>query len=191
MAKKSPGKKFEESIEESCNKENIFYDRKRDVYLPPELRGQIPLPKNKYDCFIFAEKHLFPLELKSSGQKSVSILNADGTPNEKIIKEYQIKSLVNATAFGNIIPGLIFNFREFDNCTYFVYILDFIKYRDVLQGKSENCFKCKINKSSISIDVCDEIGLQIKNNLKRTNYHYFISDFIQNAIKKYGGSDLQ
>ncbi len=164
---KSPGKKFEHNIEESCNKTGIFYDRKRDIYIPPELRGKMPLPKQKYDCLIFSEGWLFPLELKSNGQKSIAVFD------EKIIKEYQIESLIDATNYKYVIPGFLFNFRNCDNYTVFLHINDFVEFRK------------KQERKSIPINYCKEKGIEINNHLKRTNYFYNIEKFVNEAKEKY------
>lgn len=161
----NPGKVFEAHIEKSCTKQNIFFDRIKDVYIPPDLRTKIRVPRNKYDCYLFKDGWLFPCELKSSGQKSISF-------DEKIIKQHQIDSLLKATTYDdNIIPGFLFNFREYGNQTFFVHILDFIKFKD------------NTDKKSISLDVCSKIGLEINSELKKVHYQYDIAQFIDRAIK--------
>lgn len=167
MVKKPPGKKFENNFKDSAKKEGVFFHRINDVFIPFEYRSVIKVVKNKYDNFIFSEGHLFPLELKSTAQKSFSF-------DEKIIKQHQIDNLLEAEQYDGIMPGFVFNFRESDNFTVFVHIQDFIKY------------KLNTNRKSIPIDFCKEEGVEIKSELKRTNYHYFIGDFIRLAIEKCG-----
>lgn len=168
MSKINPGKQFELDLEKSCVKQNIFFDRIKDVFIPPELRDKIRVPKNKFDNYIFKNGWLFPCELKSTGQKSISF-------DEKIIKEHQIDNLYKTTQYNDqIISGFIMNFRNYDNQTYFIHILDFIE------------FKNSTDKKSISLDVCSKVGTKINNQIKKVHYHYDILEFISKAIHKYG-----
>lgn len=163
----NPGKDFEADLEKSCIKQHVFYDRIKDVFIPPDLRSKIFVTKNKYDNYLFKDGWLFSCELKSSGQKSVSF-------DEKIIKQHQIDNLLKATTYNeNIISGFIFNFRSYSNQTYFVHILDFLE------------FKNSTDRKSISLDICSEIGVRINNQIKKVHYHYDILEFIEEAIKKY------
>ena len=167
---KNPGKKFEDNIKQSCNKKDIFFYRIKDVYIPyhipQKLRQQIKVPINEYDNFIFGKGHLFPCELKSTGQKSFSF-------DEKIIKNHQINNLLKASQYEQIIPGFIFNFRNYENKTYFIHINDFVD------------FKNKAERKSIPMDICEEFGIEIENEIKKTNYFYYIEEFINKAIEKY------
>lgn len=172
------GKKFEQNFQESCKKQKIFFHRIKDVCVPPELRAKINIPQNKYDNLVFHWEHLFPLELKSSGQRSVSF-------SEKIIKQHQIDNLLEASEYENVVPGFVFNFRNYDNRTFFVHITDFIEYKDTIEKKRVSTYKSKINKNSISLDICGEIGIEIKNQLKRTNYSYDILSFLKMAISRW------
>lgn len=164
---KSEGKQFEEDLMKSCVKQKIFYDRIKDTFIPPDLRNRIFVSKNKYDNYIFKSGWLFPCELKSTGQKSISF-------DEKIIKQHQIDSLYEATKYDDqIISGFLFNFRNYDNQTYFVHILDFLEYKN------------STTKKSISLDVCKEKGIQVQNKIKVKHYEYNILEFIENAIHRY------
>lgn len=176
---KNEGKQFEVDLSNSCKSLNIFYDRIKDTFLPPEVRSRVPVSKNKYDFYIFDQQHLFATELKSTKQKSFSF-------DEKIIKQHQIDALLDATEYPHIIAGFIFNFREPENKTYFIHIHDFIKYKGIAQADSAvHSYKSKINKSSIPISICEEIGIKIKNYKKKVHYHYHVKDFIGDAIERY------
>ena len=178
MASKD-GKKFEVDIKNSCEKELIFFDRIKDGYVPPEYRGKIPQHKNKYDCYIFGNHHLFPVEMKSTQDNKISF-------SESIIKQHQIDNLFWAAKFEGIIPGFIFNFRSFDNETYFVHINEFCKYKEAVENKVNDFAYVKLNKRSMPIEVCRQIGIKINNIKKKVNYHYFIKEFIGVAVQKYG-----
>jgi len=172
------GKIFEESLESSAKKLEIFFSRNRDVFIPPEFRTRMRVPKNPYDNLLFSEGHLFALELKSNQAKSFSF-------NESIIKEHQIESLLEASTYKDVIAGIIFNFRSMDNRTFFIEINDFIKYKDIAENQKEHTYKNKINRSSIPFAICEEIGIEIENELLRTRYHYHLDRFVREAIQQF------
>lgn len=172
------GKIFESCIENSCKKQKIFYFRVRDVMIPPDLRTRIRVPKNRYDCLLFDRGYLFPLEFKSTKAKSISL-------KEEIIKAHQINSLLEATEYELTIPGFVFNFRSDEsNFTCFIHIKDFVAYKEIAEGKrTDITYKSKINKSSIPIDICKEIGIEILNGKKKTNYFYDVKKLIDKLIQ--------
>lgn len=176
---KSAGKSFENQIETSCKEQGIFYHRIRDTNIPLELRARVKVAKNKYDSLLFHNGYLFPVEFKSGAQKSFSF-------SESIIKKHQIDNLLEATKYNFVIPGFVFNFREENNETYFVHINDFVKYKSIAESKSEHTYKSKVNKSSIPIDICREIGVELKNVKKKTAYRYYVKMLLEKLIKKYG-----
>lgn len=181
VKKQNAGKVFEDNFQQSVKDcpLPIFFDRIKDVSIPPDLRMRVRVSKNKYDCYLFAKEHLFPLELKSTKENRISF-------SEAIIKQHQIDNLLEASTFDNVISGFIFNFREPENKVYFIPIEDFMTYKKIAENdiKIHN-YKSKINKSSMSINICAEIGIEIKGFKKKINYHYHIGDFIEEAIKNY------
>lgn len=176
------GARFQEDIEKSCSEQSIFFHNIKDVYLPPDVRQRVALPKNKYDIIIFSKGYLFPMELKSTDKKSISF-------SEKVIKQHQIEELEKATKFERVISGFIMNFREPENKAFFIPIKEFVKYKNIAENELEHSYKCregkKLNKSSISIDICEEIGFEILNAKKRTRYRYMISHLVDQLIKDY------
>lgn len=178
MSNKNQGKIFEKSIEQSCEEQGIFYFRVRDVN-PMALKKNFRIPQNKYDCLIYYKAHLFPMEFKSTKSKSISF-------SESVIKSNQIKNLYESLKYKGVIPGFLFNFREPINKTYFIHIKDFIKYKDVAENVLKHTYKNKVNKSSIPIGICEEIGTEVKNVKKKTNYRYYINLLLDELIKKYG-----
>lgn len=171
------GKKLESSIEQCCSEQHVFYFRVRDVD-PTAIKKGKSVPKNKFDAILFYKQNLFPIEMKSTKQKSISF-------DEKIIKSYQIKSLLEATEFDDVIPGFIFNFREPDNKAFFIHIKDFVAYKNIAENQLEHTYKSKINKSSIPIGICEEIGIEIHNVKKQVNYRYYINKLLDELIQKY------
>ncbi len=171
------GKVFEKNVEDSCKAQKIFYHRLRDIMIHPDLRMRIRVPKNRYDAILFDQGYLFPLEFKSTKQKSISL-------KEEIIKAHQIESLLEATEYEQTIPGFILNFRESENFTCFIHIKDFVAYKEMAEGNRTNItYKSKINKSSIPIDICKEIGIEILNAKKKTNYFYDVKKLINKLIQ--------
>jgi penicillin-binding protein-related factor A (putative recombinase) len=176
LSSRKEGNAFEDAFEDSCKKLKIFFSRNRDVFIPPDLRQRIRVPKNLYDYFMFANKTLFPLELKSTKENNLPFKN---------IKEHQLKALEDASKFEDTISGILINFRhEFNKC-YFIHVKDFLQYQKVAEGKAENTYANKVNKSSISKGICQEIGIEVGSIIKKVNYHYHVKDFIREAIQKY------
>ena len=178
----NPGKQFETNIENSCDKEDIFFFRVRDVFLPPDVRKRVRLPKNRYDSLIFNNGHLFPVELKSTKDKSISLA-------ESVIKSHQIDNLEQASHFEGVIPGFIFNFREPDNLTYFIHIEDFLTYQHYATTQEQHPYQIrkgkKLNRASISLDICQEIGIEIMSVKKRVHHHYFLKQLTDELISLY------
>lgn len=173
---KNPGKKFEEDWATSCSEQNIFHHRIKDVYIPPDLRERIRVSPNKFDSFVYSGGLLVPLELKSSSLRSFSF-------NESIIKQHQVENLLEASEYEGVVPGFLFNFRSYDNKTYFVSIQAYITYKENAMAGNQEPYKNKINAKSIPLDVCNEIGIEIKNEIKRVRYRYFVDEFI-NELKE-------
>ncbi|MFA1509863.1 Holliday junction resolvase RecU [Priestia aryabhattai] len=175
---KNDGKKFEETLKKNSLEQNTFFYRIKDV---PQmmLKQGSRVSQNYYDSFAFRNGHLFALELKSTKQKSISF-------SPKIIKPHQIKYLKEASDYEGVIAGFLLQFRENDNKTYFVHISDFIKYKNTAEGKLENTYINKVNKSSIPIAICEEIGTELINIKLDVNYRYYIRNLLDELIKKYG-----
>jgi penicillin-binding protein-related factor A (putative recombinase) len=181
MAQKNAGKDFEKDIKDSCG-QDIFFYRIKDVFVPPNFRHLIPVSPNDFDCFVYSKPNLFCLELKSTQGTALSF-------DESIIKEHQIQNLLEASAYSGMICGLLINFRSKNNRTFFVEINEYLKYKNVAQNQiKEHTYKSKVNRSSIPFGICEEIGLEVKNELKRVHYRYFMDDFIDEAIAAYGNS---
>lgn len=173
------GKIFEASIEQSCSDQSVFYFRVRDVNLPPDVRMRVKLPPNKYDSLMFYKEHLFTIEMKSTKSKSISF-------SESIIKQNQIDNLKAATKFDGIISGFLFNFRIEGNPTYFVDIDSFLEYQNVAQNElTEHTYKSKVNKASISLNICKEIGVPVTSVLKKVKYRYYVNKLLDELIDKY------
>ncbi|QVN25739.1 hypothetical protein [Bacillus halotolerans] len=176
MGANNQGKVFEANIEKSAADQKLFFYRIKDVN-PMFLKRGASVSKNKYDCFLFFKGYLFPFELKSTKSKSISF-------SEKIIKLQQIKYLKEATQYPNIIPGFLFQFREPVNKVYFVHIDDFLTYKNIAEKQLEHTYKNKVNKSSIPIAICEEIGTEVRWMKKKVNYIYYLNKLCGELIAK-------
>lgn len=175
---KNPGKKFEEDWADSCEEQNVFYHRIKDVYIPPDLRNRIRVVPNKFDAFIYGQGILIPLELKSTASKSISF-------SENIVKQHQIDNLKEVSKHEGVEAGFLFNFRSYDNKTYFVPIEAYTTYKENALADNQAPYKNKINQKSIPLDICNEIGIEIRNELKKVRYRYFVDEFINKLKEKY------
>lgn len=176
MGANNQGKVFEANIEKSAADQKLFFYRIKDVN-PIFLKRGAAVSKNKYDCFLHFNGYLFPFELKSTKNKSISF-------SEKIIKGQQIKHLKEASQYPNIIPGFLFQFREPENKVYFVHINDFLTYKNIAEKQLEHTYKNKVNKSSIPIAICEEIGTEVRWMKKKVNYTYYLNKLCDDLIKK-------
>ncbi|WP_412056884.1 Holliday junction resolvase RecU [Bacillus pumilus] len=170
------GKVFEANIQQSAKDQDLFFYRIKDVN-PMAVKSNFGVSKNNYDCILFAKGHLFPLELKSTKKGYVSF-------SESIIKAQQIKHLEAASKYEGVLPGFLFNFREHENRTFFVHIKDFLTYKNIAQNQLEHTYISKVNKASIPIGICEEIGTEVSWMKKKVNYTYYINKMCDNLIRK-------
>jgi penicillin-binding protein-related factor A (putative recombinase) len=175
---KNAGKSFEEQLQTSANEQGIYFYRIKDV--PPlMLKPNAKVSQNDFDSFVYRKPNLFPIELKSTQGKSISF-------QEKIIKKHQITALDDAAKYDGVIAGFIFNFREYENFTVFVHIKDFLEIKYLSENEiTEHRFKSKLNKSSIGLDICKEVGIEISNVKKKIKYRYYINSLLDSLIDKY------
>ena len=82
--------------------------------------------------------------------------------------------MLKSSKFANVISGLVINFRETTNHTYFWHINDFLEYTNKLDKKSFN-----------ENDVINGNGLLINQTLKKVNYEYDVKKFVDDSVKKY------
>ncbi|WP_423231214.1 Holliday junction resolvase RecU [Bacillus safensis] len=169
------GKVFEANIQQSAKDQGLFFYRIKDVN-PMAIKRNFGVSKNKYDCILFAKGVLFPLELKSTKSKFISF-------SESIIKAQQIKHLEAASKYEGVLPGFLFNFREPENRVFFVHIEDFLKYKNIAENQLEHTYISKVNKSSIPIGICEEIGIEVRWMKKKVNYTYYINKMCDSLIR--------
>lgn len=175
---KNAGKEFEEDFKKSCKEQGIYFYRIKDV--PPlMLKPNAKISQNDFDSFVYKKPNLFPIELKSTTKKSISF-------QESIIKNHQIQALKDVSKYDGVIAGFIFNFRRYDNYTLFVHIKDFLEIKYLSENEiSEHTYKSKLNRSSIGLDICKEVGIEIRNMKKKVKYRYLVNQLLDKLIKKH------
>ena len=144
-------------------------------YRPPDSAGSFGSnsnlrfsAKSPCDCFMFNGKVLYTLELKSVGTTSISF---ERTKEDKcVIHKHQIDNLLKFSTYGNIISGLILDFRLSDN-TYFCMIEEFVNMANNLDKKS-------FNEKDL-YEWCNPIEIE-KKKLK-VNYRYDICKFLKDT----------
>jgi len=165
---KSEGKKFEEDFQDSA-KQAMFIYRLRDPASSFNLKCQ-GCPKQvtrfsfKNICdFIAADyQNTFLLELKSTNKKSFPFANII-----KDKKDKRLESMVKEDdAYPYILSYVIFNFRSDDNFTYAVPSKIVLNYIETAPRKS------------IPFAWIAENGIEIKSQIKRVRYRYYIKQFL-------------
>lgn len=115
---------------------------------------------NICDCLIFDDNSmtLFLIECKSTKGTSVPL---------SMIRENQIRGLLDASQH-RLVAGLLVNYRNENNDTFFIKIKDFVDMVDGLNKKSFN-----------SKDLIENGGLKVESNKKRTRYTYNLEKLIK------------
>nr|DAG57836.1 MAG TPA: penicillin-binding protein-related factor A [Caudoviricetes sp.] len=86
-----------------------------------------------------------------------------------MIRDNQIKSLQEAGKH-NLVAGFLCNFRNENNDTFFIEIVDFVKMMENIDKKSFN-----IN------DLLNNNAIRIDSKKKRTRYTYDIQKFVNES----------
>ena len=129
---KSSGKKFESDYKKSIP-DYCLLIRLNDS--PAAFKQTLRFtPNNPCDYIVFDTKHrlLFPVELKSTKYKSISL---------SMIRSNQIDGLTKFASYDNVFPCFIFNFRDEENHNdrcYCQHISDFNRMIAEIDKKSFN-----------------------------------------------------
>lgn len=174
MASQNPGKVFEREFKESCNKRGYYYLRLKDSTQAWQRNSATKFTTNNpYDCLIFSDNTLFCFELKSTKATSLSFWSEKievtniRAATESMIKKCQVQGLSEAAEHKGVVAGLVINFRETTNHTYFWHIKHFLKFIEKTTKKSFN-----------EEDIILNSGILIPQELKRIKYDYFIDNII-------------
>lgn len=173
--KKNAGKIFEESFARSCP-DHLLVKRLNDNAASFSGGGGTRFSSsNECDFLLFDDKTrtFYGLELKSTEGTSLTFWRSDfDDPNKKRtfdIRRCQIEGL-NRWSTHKGVFGFLINFRAKGNRTFFVSIIDFIKYTS------------KLNKKSINLDdVLKMNPIEIENQIIRTRYKYNIEKFLKDT----------
>nr|DAX16093.1 MAG TPA: penicillin-binding protein-related factor A [Caudoviricetes sp.] len=155
------GKKFENDFKNSVNTDEIFLHRFKDG-TTGTVNGQMIRFKNKNLCdfLLFKDGQLVLVELKSFLGKSMSFSNIKSTVDEQQTFLYNLRLEAKKK---NVKAYMILNFRDLSE-TYAIDIHNFDEFYKIT------------NKKSINIDEVRQLGKQLFQQKKRTNYRYEISD---------------
>lgn len=159
---KNEGKKFEEDFKSSVP-ETCWIYRLRDNAASFSGGNQTRFSSTNICDFILFDditRKLYLCELKSTKGSSIPYT---------MIKENQIDGLLSADKH-NLISCFIFNFREKNNDTFFMYIQDFEKMKKELLKKSFN-----------TSDLIQYNAIKIDYQKKRTRYKYDIEKMINDT----------
>ena len=150
------GKKFEANFKASVP-DNVFYYRFRDGTSSwSKQEGTRFQAKNICDCMLFNGNYLYLLELKSHKNKSLPL---------SAIRENQIKSLIEADEYKNVIAGFVVNFADVEE-TYFMNI-----------ALAEQWYN-NGERKSIPIKAFRDTCILIDSIKLKTNYRYDIRKFL-------------
>lgn len=164
------GKIFEQQWKKSVNNK-MYYYRLKDS---PSSFGQDSTKvrftlDNDFDCFIFYNRFLFPMELKSTELTSISI-QREKADKGKMIKLNQIKGLSESNEYDGIFAGFVLDFRNTNN-TYWFSIESF------------NLFLLESDKKSINEkDIIKYKGILIDKTKKKVNYMYNIQKLLEDIV---------
>ena len=167
---KNEGKKFEEDFKKSVPNDHCWLYRLRDNAASFSGGTNVRFASSNicdYILFDDTTSTLLLLELKSTKGKSLTYWRKDFDGKSFMIKKNQILGLTEANKH-NLIAGLVINFREYDNRTFFIDIDEFNKLTKDL------------NKKSINIDDIEKCKhIEISNVQKKIRYLYDIEEFLE------------
>ena len=168
------GKLFEEQWKRSIP-EDVYYLRLKDN--PSSFGKDSSFVRftlnNPFDCLVFYNGFLFPLELKSTSSKSISI-QTKKEEKSKMIKINQIEGLSKSNKYENIFSGFLFDFRESEK-TFWMGINDFLKFQEVNNKKS-------INEK----DIIKYNAIEVEKEKKKTRYVFSVKKLIEDVVVKNG-----
>ena len=168
------GKLFEEQWKRSIP-EDVYYLRLKDN--PSSFGKDSSFVRftlnNPFDCLVFYNGFLFPLELKSTSSKSISI-QTKKEEKGKMIKINQIEGLSKSNKYENIFSGFLFDFRESEK-TFWMGINDFLKFQEEKNKKS-------INEK----DIIKYNAIEVEKEKEKTRYVFSVKKLIEDVVVKNG-----
>lgn len=156
------GKKFENDIKASTPNSCWIYRLRDNASSFAGGHNTRFTSSNICDYILFDDitRTLFLIECKSTKGTSISV---------NMLRENQIEGLKEASKH-NLVAGILVNFRNENNDTFFILIDKYLQMMDGLNKKSFNI------KDLLSIDA-----IRIDCEKKRTRYKYDLLKFIKEA----------
>lgn len=166
------GKRFEGNFKKSALNQGLFFERFIDSNKFNFGEGTRFTPQNPSDCFIFDTECLYYIELKSTIGTSISF-NQPCTEKGKgtyMIKPHQVNALLERSNYPNVYCMLILDYADrvtkggttIEGGTYAIPIKTFVDWAN------------SVDKKSINLNDCQEIGIQVPRKRKKINYTYDI-----------------
>ena len=155
----NPGKLFEQDIKNSVPDTCWIYRLRDNASSFADGANTRFTSSNICDYIMLDDmtKTLFLIECKSTKSTSMSL---------KMLRDNQINGLQEASKH-NLVAGILVNFRNENNDTFFISINEFV---DMIN---------KINKKSFNVKDLESIGaIRIESTKKRTRYTYNLNDMI-------------
>lgn len=181
---KNVGKIFEDDFVKSIDSNHVLVKRLNDNASSWSGGNKTRFTSTNECDFILFENNthtFYGIELKST-QGRLTFWREDfdkvGSKNSYNIKKNQILGLKKWRENFTGVFGIIFNFREHGNQTFFVDIFDFIDYTSTL------------SKKSIAYDDVNNMKhIEIFNFIKRTHYTYNTELFLEESYNLYVKDD--
>ncbi len=174
------GKDFENQIRDSVKKcQGIYYLRIEDPpqSFNPQENSVIRFSnKNPYDFWMYRLPYLYTIECKSKNDGRLSF-SLDKKNKNVDIKAHQIDGLMESFKFG-AISGFFLNFRNKET-TYFLHILDFLKF-----------VKDTLKKSINEEDVKQYGGIVIPQEKKKVKFNFDIEYIMKVCEENYEKGDV-
>lgn len=156
---KNEGKLFEQDFQVSFPSAGFIY-RLKDAGGFSKSENKRFTINNMCDFLGFYRGFLCCFELKSTKLKSLPIKN---------IRNNQLVELYEASLKDNVKSYIVINFRTYEE-TYAVDIKDIKEFYE------------KMERKSISLDYCREVGIKIEQEKKRVRYKYNLEGFFEELV---------
>lgn len=153
---KSAGKRFEEQIEKSCKKQDIFFLRLKDAGGWNRGEDTRFTVHNLCDCVMHFKNYTLLVELKTHLGKSIPLT---------ALKQYEKMSKVN---HNGVVALFILNFRELGE-TYLI--------------TAKEVERCLNYRKSVDLKFCQDNGFLVSQEKLRTNYIFDLKKVFENFIK--------
>jgi len=174
------GKRFEQNIKASCEKQGILWERfidgnKWDDGNAESIRFT---PDSPCDGFLFDKGNLIYLELKTAQTGNISFnqpptIQTKGKPKPSI-KAHQVKSLIDRKKFDGVHAGLLVEFSDRETKTqtipggtFYIEIDDFYSWAE----------KCE--KKSMNVADARKIGIEVDSRVLKVNRRYDIKKLLE------------